>query len=87
MVFAGFRSYDGASSARVEPAFEVDDEPPQLTGRRCRACKERIGTAKSARWCPRCRRAFHQQCVTEHDCRPPKRGPDWEAMRRLAAAS
>jgi hypothetical protein len=65
----------------VQPAFEVSDEPPQLAGARCRACNERIGTAKLGHFCATCRRVMHETCAADHACKPPSRGPDWDAMR------
>ncbi len=83
MAYAGFRTYDGASLARAEVAFAYDeDAEPQLVGERCRTCKKRISSRGS--WCGDCRRAFHGTCVEGHECKPPKRGPDWDAVRGAA---
>ncbi len=49
-----------------DPRWGTGEERPQIAGKSCAACHERITVAFEGAACELCKRACHTKCVTRH---------------------
>ncbi|MFH2008323.1 MAG: hypothetical protein ABI333_17190 [bacterium] len=60
-----------SSGGRADgPSPDAPAAPPQLVGRRCAVCDERIVTAPQGVHCEGCGAPLHRECLTVHQCGP-----------------